>query len=54
MDPTRTVVGATERTQDAGRTEGQTDRVKPIYPPRQLCCAEGITILTHGTSAVVR
>ena len=35
MDPTRTV-GATERTQDAGRTDGQTDGVKPIYPPTTL------------------
>ena len=32
MDPTRTV-GATERTPDAGRTDGRTDGVKPIYPP---------------------
>ena len=46
MDPTRTV-GATERTRDAGGTDGQTDGrtdgrmdgVKPIYPPKQLCCA---------------
>ena len=29
MDPTRTV-GATEQTRDAGRTDGRTDRVKPI------------------------
>ena len=32
MDPTRTV-GPTEQTQDAGRTDGPTDGVKPIYPP---------------------
>ena len=36
MYPTRTV-GASERTRDAGpmdgRTDGQTDKVKPIYPP---------------------
>ena len=35
MDPTKTV-GATERTLDVGRmdgqTDGQTDGVKPIYP----------------------
>ena len=35
MDPTRTV-GATDQTQDAGRTDiwtdGWTDGVKPIYP----------------------
>ena len=31
MDPTRTV-GATERTRDAGRTDGQTDWVKPPTP----------------------
>ena len=43
MDPTRTV-GATERTRDVGRADGQTDRwkngrrdgVKPIYPPTTL------------------
>ena len=33
MDPSRTV-GATERTRDAGRTDG----VKPIYPPTTLLC----------------
>ena len=32
MDPIKTV-GATERTWDAGRTDGQTDGVKPVYPP---------------------
>ena len=41
MDPTRTV-GATERTWDAGRTDGRTDRrtdkVKPIYPPTTSLC----------------
>ena len=41
MDPTRTV-GATERTQDAGRMDGWTDvrthRVKPIYPPTTTLC----------------
>ena len=36
MDPTWTV-GATERTRDAGRTGGQTDGVKPIYPTTLLC-----------------
>ena len=35
MDPT---VGATEQTQDAGRTEGRTDRVKPIYPTTTSLC----------------
>ena len=39
MDPSRTV-GATERTQDAGRmdrrTDGRTDGVKPIYPPNNF------------------
>ena len=47
MDPARTV-GATERTCDAGwtrdgcgtdgRTNRQTDRVKPIYPPTTSLC----------------
>ena len=32
MDPTWTI-GATERTQDEGLTDGQTDGVKPIYLP---------------------
>ena len=32
MNPTRTV-GATERTQNAGRTDRRTDGVKPIYRP---------------------
>ena len=40
-DPTRTG-GATERTLDAGRTDGQTDgrtdKVKPIYPPTTSLC----------------
>ena len=31
MDPTRTA-GATERTGDAGWTDGRMDGVKPIYP----------------------
>ena len=39
MDRTKTV-GATERTQDAGWTDGRTDggmdRVKPIYPPNNF------------------
>ena len=35
MDPIRTV-GATERTRDAGQTDGQTDGVKPIYPPNNF------------------
>ena len=43
MDLTQTV-GATERTQDAGQmdrqTDGQTEWNK--YTPQQLCCAEGI------------
>ena len=54
MDPTRTV-GATEQTQDAGRTEGRTyrrtdgqmDIVKPIYP-QQLRCAAGIKTIDHS------
>ena len=37
MDPTKTV-GATERTRDAGRTDG----MKPVCP-QQLRCAGGIT-----------
>ena len=45
MDPTKTV-GATERTRDAGwtdgrtdgRTEGRTDGVKPVYPPTTSLC----------------
>ena len=46
MDPTR-IVGATERTCDAGqtrdgrtdgRTDRRTDRVKPIYPPTTSLC----------------
>ena len=41
MDPTRTV-GGTERTRDAGWTDG----VKPIYPPRTLLCG-GITTTTQ-------
>ena len=48
MHPIRTV-GATERTRDAGRTDGQTDGVKPIYP-QQLSCAKDIlmlSLLTH-------
>ena len=32
IDPTKTV-GATERTRDAGWMDGQTDGVKPVYPP---------------------
>ena len=44
MDPTR-IVGATERTPDAGRTDGRadgrtdgrTDGVKPIYPQQLRC-----------------
>ena len=38
IDPT---VGATERTQDAGRTDGRTDGVKPIYPTTSSLC-EGV------------
>ena len=41
MDPTRTV-GATERTRDAGWTDGQTEWNQ--YSPQQLRCAEGIII----------
>ena len=38
MDPTRTV-GATERTRDAGRTDGQTDgRSETDIPPTTLLC----------------
>ena len=45
MDPTRTV-GSTEWTRNAGRTDGrtnvltdgQTDGVKPIYPPTTFLC----------------
>ena len=41
MDATRTV-GATERTRMRdGRTDGQKDGVKPIYP-QQFRCVEGI------------
>ena len=35
MDPTKTV-GATEQTRDAGRKDGRTDGVKPIYPPNNF------------------
>ena len=45
MDPTRTV-GSTERTQDAGRTDGRTNGVKPIHP-QQLRCAGGIINSAH-------
>ena len=41
MDPTRTV-GATERTRDAGRTDGQTDRWSETSTPKQLHCAGGL------------
>ena len=43
MDSTRTA-GATERTRDAGRTDGQTDgRMEwNQYTPQQLRCAGGI------------
>ena len=46
MDPTKTV-GVTERTQDAGQADGQTDGVKPIYP-QQLRCAGDIIIYSDG------
>ena len=36
MEPTRTV-GATERTQDAGRTDGQSETNKHPPPPTSLC-----------------
>ena len=52
MDPTRTL-GITERTRDAGRTEGYTDGQIDRqtggqmewnqYTPQQLCCVGGIT-----------
>ena len=35
MDPTKTV-GATERTRDAGRMDGRTDGVKPVYLPNNF------------------
>ena len=48
MDPIRTVEG-TEWTRDAGRTrmdagrmEGRTDGVYPIYPPTTSLCGGGI------------
>ena len=46
MDTTRTV-GATERTRGVGRTDGQTDRVKPVNPqppPPTTSLCEGIII----------
>ena len=53
MDPTKTV-GATERTRDAERTDGRTDRRTDgqtdrrtewnQYTPQQLWCAGGIKI----------
>ena len=54
MDPTRTV-GATERTWEAGwtdgqtglRTDGRTDRVKPIYP-RTTSLFEGYNKRTNN------
>ena len=51
MDPTRTV-GATERTLDAGRMDGQTDGWMDGWSetsilPQQLHCAGGIIIGTH-------
>ena len=57
MDPTRTV-GSTERTRNAGRTDGRTywqmDRRTEWnqYTPQQLFCAEGMIIFlqeTHST-----
>ena len=47
MDPTRTV-GATERTRDAGRTDGRTNRQtdwNQYTPPQQLCCVGGIKMV---------
>ena len=42
MDPTKTV-GATERTRDAGRTDGQMDGwIETSIPPQQLRCVGGI------------
>ena len=45
MDPTKTVVGATEWTRDAGRRDGWTDGRTEWnqYTPEQLRCAAGIT-----------
>ena len=37
VDPTRTL-GATELKRDVGRTDEQTDGVKPIYPPTTSLC----------------
>ena len=48
MDPTRTI-GVTERTRDAGRTDGQTDgRSETNIPPtpQQLRCVWGIIMMT--------
>ena len=41
MDPSR-IVGATERTQDAGQTDGRTEWNQNT--PQQLICAGGIMI----------
>ena len=50
MDPTRTL-GTTERTQNAGQTDGQTRRTEwNQYTPQQLCCARGI-ISVRGQTA---
>ena len=48
MDPTRTV-GATERTRDVGRTDGQMDGRAEWnqYTPQQLRCAWGIIIKSN-------
>ena len=45
MDPTRTV-GATDRTRDVGRMDGQMEWNQ--YTPQQVCCAGGIITTKHG------
>ena len=57
MDPTRTV-GATEQTRDAGRTDRQTDGVKPIYPPNNFV-VQGVQVshwdrVTHMYTSVIQ
>ena len=46
MDPTKTM-GTTERTRDAGRTDGRTDGVKPVYPPTTSLYNDGIFWVDH-------
>ena len=45
MDPTKTV-GTTERSQDAGPTDGLSET---NIPPQQLRCVEGIIICVMET-----